>query len=165
MTVKTDEYYKILNVLCESPEEFKSMPDEKSMEYIEIVSPDSIKITEVKKLKPHISRVNMSKYEFAGVITKLALYLNTLSSIDDYIEEVQVNGFINNSQLAYKLLMNHKFDAILDRLGYEFVSFSELRINPLWCSLLEHYYARSNKSLEEQCYSQLYNEKFRAIFN
>ena len=109
-------------------------------------------IQHVGKLKPIKTRRFMSKFEFAGAITKLAQYLDTLSSLDQYVDAVEINGFINNSELAYKLLMNHVFDIIIDREGYEQVSFSELKINPAWCTSLENYFKRNYESLCKNCY-------------
>ena len=160
-----ENYNKILKLLCNNDEELKKMPNEEFLNNIEMVSPDSVVVTKIKQLKPVISRPNMSKYEFAGTITKLALYLETLPSLGDYIDEVQINGFINASELAYKLLRSNKFDAYLNRLGYEVVSYSALRINPLWFKLMDNYYARSHAALEAQCYSQIYDEKYKDIFN
>ena len=116
-------------------------------------------IGKIPKLKPVKTRKNMSKFEFAGVITKLANYLSTLDSLDKYVEEVSIPEFINNSELAYKLLLNGTFNAVIDRLGYEQVTFSELKINPLWIKTLDNYYERNREAL----YNNLYKPYDQAL--
>jgi hypothetical protein len=48
--------------------------------------------------------------------------------------------------------MNGKFDAIINRLSYEEVNFSQLKINPLWINLLDNYFKRNHDSLKVNCY-------------
>lgn len=112
-------------------------------------------IDKVIRLKPVKTRRNMSKFEFAGVITKLAFYLSTLDSLDMYVDDIVIPEFVNNAELAYHLLMNGKFNAIINRLGYEQVSFSELRINPIWKITLENYFNRNRRALYENCYKPI----------
>ena len=121
----------------------------------EIINNRQQSIDKIPKLKPVKTRKNISKYEFAAVITKLALYLNSIPSLEDYVDVVSYNGFINPSELAYNLLMKGVFDAIVNRLDYEDVSFSQLKINPQWCALLESYFKRNHEALKEFCYDQL----------
>ena len=114
-----------------------------------------IRIDKVGKSKPIKSRKNMSKYEFVGVITKLALYLDTLDSLDKYVDAVNIECFINNAELAYHLLNTGVFDAYINRLGYDGVSFSELRINPMWKISLENYFKRSHEALENTLFKPM----------
>lgn len=112
----------------------------------------AVHVKKIAKKKPVKTRKNMSKYEFAATITKLANYLDTLDSLEQYVDEANINEFVNNSELAYHLLMEGKFDAIINRLSYEEVNFSQLKINPLWISLLDNYYKRNRESLKANCY-------------
>lgn len=120
--------------------------DEVAKPNITIVNNDSN--TEITKYKPILTRNTMSKYEFVHTITSAAKFLYSLSNIEKFCGKLEINELINPSELAFKLLMNHKLDAVIDRLGYEKVSFSELIINPIWVSTIENYFEQ--KHITEQ---------------
>lgn len=96
--------------------------------------------SEVEIYKPTLTRETISRFEFVRVMTQVAKYLNSLSDVNKYMSEPEVNTLINPAELAFRLVMSGKLNATLDRLGYEKVTFSELKINPIWISTIEHYY-------------------------
>lgn len=109
-------------------------------------------VKKIAKYKPIKTRKNMSKYELASTITKLANYLSTLDSLEQYVETTNINEFVNNAELAFHLLTEGKFDAVINRLGYEQVNFSQLSINPIWVETLENYFKRNREALRKYCY-------------
>jgi hypothetical protein len=98
--------------------------------------------------KPVITRKIMSIYEFVGVITKLADYLYHLDDLTGIIEDKEVYTYINHLELAWILLRDRKFDAILNRY-VEQVNFSELDINPHWIKLIEANFKSHSQSFED----------------
>ena len=105
---------------------------------------------EVEVYKPVITRETMSKYEFVRVITAVGKYLNSLPDISKYYKEVEVNSLINPLELAFNLVMEGKMNATLDRLGYEKVTFSELKINPLWIEIVKNYFEQRKKAEQKE---------------
>ena len=83
--------------------------------------------TEVEVYYPRMTRNTLSIFEYVGVITKLAKYLNSLTNLDKYLSDIEVNQIINPAELAFNLLNDGKFDAVIDR-GYELVTFSTLKV-------------------------------------
>lgn len=145
------ELLKVIDETEELNDEIKDKVDK-----LNIKVQDLKLIKDIPKLKPKLTRSNMSKYEFAATITKLSLYLNTLPSLEHYFNNtMSYNGYINPTEVAYTLLMNGNFDAIIDRLGYEKVSFSQLKINKQWCILLENYFKRNHEALVNLCYKPI----------
>ena len=49
-----------------------------------------------------------------------------------------MRNIIDTNKIAYELLKNGIFDAVIDR-GYEKVLFSNLKINPLYNSMIEDF--------------------------
>lgn len=92
----------------------------------------------VEKFKPKLTRDICSVFEFVRVVTDLANHLYTLPSIEKYIDGIEVKNIIEPCDLAYKLLRNGRFNAILDR-GTEKVTFSELHVDPFTYELVESY--------------------------
>ena len=92
----------------------------------------------VEKFKPKLTRDICSVFEFVRVVTDLANHLYTLPSIEKYIDGIEIKNIIEPCDLAYKLLRNGRFNAILDR-GTEKVTFSELHIDPFTYELVESY--------------------------
>lgn len=88
--------------------------------------------------KPHITRDSISLYEFARVITDLANHLYELPNIEKYIDEIEVRNIIDPCTIAYRLLMEGKYNCLIDR-GYEKVSFSNLKKNKNVLTLIESY--------------------------
>lgn len=105
---------------------------------------------EVEVYKPVITRETMSKYEFVRVITAVGKYLNSLPDISKYYKEIEVNSLINPLELAFNLVMEGKMNATLDRLGYEKVTFSELKINPLWIEIVKNYFEQRKKAEQKE---------------
>ena len=92
----------------------------------------------VEKFKPKLTRDICSVFEFVRVITDLANHLYTLPSIEKYIDGIEIKNIIEPCDLAYRLLRNGRFNAILDR-GTEKVTFSELHVDPFTYELVESY--------------------------
>lgn len=106
----------------------------------------------VETFKPKITRPTMSKFEFVRTITAAAKYIYSLTSIDKYVDDIEIKSIINPSELAFKLLMSGKINATIDRLGYEKVTFSELKINQIWIRTIETYFTNRAKSEVEEIY-------------
>lgn len=87
----------------------------------------------IEKYYPKLTGNTISRFEFCHVITQLAKYLESLADLSKYLDlkekENEEISFINPAEQAFNLLMNHKFDAILQRRN-EKVSFSVLEIDP-----------------------------------
>ena len=92
----------------------------------------------IEKFKPKLTRDICSVFEFVRVVTDLANHLYTLPSIEKYIDGIEIKNIIEPCDLAYKLLRNGRFNAILDR-GTEKVTFSELHVDPFTYELVESY--------------------------
>lgn len=103
----------------------------------------------VEVYKPVITRRTMSMFEFVRVITALAKHLYSTHDISQYVEmakdKIEINSIINPAELAFKLITEGKVNATLDRLGYEKVTFSELKINPLWINMLQSYFDKRHE--------------------
>lgn len=104
---------------------------------------------ELEDYEPHITRETLSIYEYVAVITKLAKYIFSLMDIDKYIKEVELNQVVNPSELAFNLLNDGKFDAIIDR-GYEKVTFSKLKIREQWKETIRNYFKFQHQVIEEE---------------
>ena len=92
----------------------------------------------VEVFKPKLTRNICSIYEFSRIVTDLANYLFTLPSIEKYIDGIEIQNIVEPCDLAYKLLRNGRFNAIMDR-GTEKVTFSELKVDPCIYELVESY--------------------------
>ena len=114
--------------------------------------------THMEIYKPVITRPIMSKFEYVGAITSLALYLRGLKSIAKYIEIVDCNSLINPSELAFHLLDQGKMNILIIRNRNEKVSFSELHINQLWREEIIEYFKNKNASMENEFYKVLSSE-------
>lgn len=100
---------------------------------------------QVEVYKPQLTRETMSKFEFVRTITAVAKYLYTLPDLSKYCKDVEINSLINPAELAFELIMNGKINATLNRLGYEKVTFSELKVNPIWVNMIRNYYKRRHE--------------------
>ena len=103
----------------------------------------------IETYSPNITRETLSLYEYVSVITKLAKYLNTLTNLDKYVDDVEVNQIINPAELAFNLLNDNKFDAIIDR-GYEKVTFSKLKIKQQWKDTISNYFESQHDAIENE---------------
>lgn len=92
---------------------------------------------EIEKYYPKYSSPMISRFEFCHVITQLAKYIESLSDLSKYVDtDSDLLSLINPAEQAFRLLMNHKFDAILERRN-EKVSFSVLDIDPQDIDIIE----------------------------
>lgn len=108
----------------------------------------------VEKYEPKITRPTMSIFEYAETHTKLAEYLASLKSIKNFVDDVEIHGNVNPTELAFHLLKEGKWDATLDR-GYELVSYSKLKINPQWEQMIENYFNAQHKTQKEELFEPL----------
>ncbi len=97
---------------------------------------------------PVITRSTISIYEYTRVLTDLSVYLYESPDLNKYIDEIEVDNIIDTNKLAYKLLKEGVFDAILDR-GYEKVTFSRLKIDPRYDTLIEAYLEQQDRNRTE----------------
>ena len=117
-------------------------------EKINVIIPDSDTVFEIKK--PILTRPTMSKYEFAHAITEFGKYLETLPDVEKYCGKLEFNMIMSGPELAFELLINKKINILIDRLGYEKVSFSELIINPIWISTIKNYFKQRHETEAEE---------------
>ena len=92
----------------------------------------------IKDYKPLVTSKYISIYEYAKLLTDLSLFLFNQKSLSKYIDNIEVRNIIDTNKIAYELLKNGIFDAVIDR-GYEKVLFSNLNINPLYNSMIEDF--------------------------
>ena len=137
----------------------KDVPGTSTIASYEVV--DYTKDSSFPIYKPRISRKTMSKFEFDGAITTLAEYIDNIPSIRDYIDgdindSININSLINPAEFTYRLVMNHKLDCIIVRYnGLEKVSFSELKINPIWIRQIDEHFATKNASMKKELYDAI----------
>lgn len=103
----------------------------------------------MKEYFPIMTRDTLSIFEYVGVITKLAKYLSSLKSLDKYISEVEVNQIINPAELAFNLINDGKYDAILDR-GYERVTFSKMKVKQQWKDMITNYFKEQHEVVQHE---------------
>ena len=118
------------------------------------VNKNSSQPADVEIYYPKMTRETLSIYEYVGVITKLAKYLNSLTNLDKYLPDIEVNQIINPSELAFNLLNDGKFDAIIDR-GYERVTFSVLKVKKQWKDTISNYFKNQHDTIENEILSPL----------
>ena len=134
-------------------EEIKDSPSTSSTaSKVEIVGEKSV----METYYPKITRDTLSVFEYVGVITKLAKYLSNIPDIEKYVSDVEVNQLINPAELAFNLLNEGKFDAVLDR-GYEKVSFSKLKVKPQWKDMITNYFKTHHDSITNEVLKMLDN--------
>lgn len=111
---------------------------------------------EMKVYEPKLTRDIMSKYEFVGALTTLAIYLKNKKSLEQYTDVSDIFRITNTAELAFRILQNKKMDITIKRNhGSELVSFSKLRYNPQWVDDLEEYFTKWNASVNEELYKPL----------
>ena len=110
---------------------------------------DTQEKTTIEVYHPKITRETLSIYEYVGVITKLAKYLNNMTDLDKYLTSIEVNQIINPAELAFNLLNDGKFDAIIDR-GYELVTFSTLKVRKQWKDTISNYFKSQHDTIERE---------------
>lgn len=115
---------------------------------------NSLQSANVEVYYPKMTRETLSIYEYVGVITKLAKYLNSLTNLDKYLPDIEVNQIINPSELAFNLLNDGKFDAVIDR-GYELVTFSVLKIKKQWKDTISNYFKNQHDTIEKEILAPL----------
>ena len=100
----------------------------------------------IAKRRPVITSQYISIYEYARVLTDLSLLLYSKQSLSKYLGTVEVNTIIDTNRLAYNLLKRGVFDAVIDR-GYETVTFSCLKVNPVYDSMIEDFLSEQDRSM------------------
>lgn len=124
----------------------EDIDDESALPVTEVTKVYDSSDETVEVYKPKITRPTMSKFEFVRVCTAAAKYLYALPDLSAYIKTPEVNDLINPAELAFLLVTSGKLNATLDRLGYERVTMSELRINPIWIDIVRNYFNQRHES-------------------
>lgn len=103
----------------------------------------------VEEYTPQITRDTISLFEFVRIVTSVAKYLYSLHDLSNYIED-DLNMIVNPCELALELLLKGKIDATIDRLGYEKVTFSKLKLNDKHINVLRKYFKEQNENIKEE---------------
>ena len=72
-----------------------------------------------------------------------------MTDLDKYLTSIEVNQIINPAELAFNLLNDGKFDAIIDR-GYELVTFSTLKVRKQWKDTISNYFKSQHDTIERE---------------
>lgn len=115
-----------------------NVPEQETCSFIGGDLHDGMHDDSIKKYKPIITSKYISIYEYARILTDLSKFLFNQKSLSKYIDNIEVKNIIDTNKIAYELLKNGTFDAIIDR-GYEKVNYSELIVNPLWEKMVESF--------------------------
>lgn len=102
----------------------------------------------IEEYSPKITSKFISIYEYAKLLCDLSTYLYNKKSLSKYINTLEVKNMIDTNKLAYELLKNHTFDAVIDR-GYEKVTFSKLKINPIYNHMIENFLKEQNENINK----------------
>lgn len=108
----------------------------------------------VEVYDPVLTRPTLSIYEYSEVHTMLAEYLEDQKSIKNFTNDVEIRANVNPAELAFRLLLEGKWDATLNR-GYEIVTYSRLKYNPQWEHTMEHYFNDQHKIQAEELFKPL----------
>ena len=108
----------------------------------------------VEEYEPKLTRPTISIYEYARVHTMLADNIESQKSIKNFIDDVEVKGLINPLEIAFYLLLEGKWNATIDR-GYEMVSYSKLKKNPQWESMIKHYFNEQHETQQNELFKPL----------
>lgn len=104
--------------------------------------------------KPKLTRPILSLYEYVGVHTALAKFIDAQTSISQFVDDVEINGLVNPAELAFNLLREHKWDAVINR-GYERVTYSQLRYNKQWEDMIARYFDEQHATYIRELYEPL----------
>jgi len=110
--------------------------------------------TVVEEYEPKITRPTISIYEYAEIHTMLADFIEPHTSIKDFTDEVEIKGTVNPAELAFYLLKEGKWNAVINR-GYEKVSFSKLKINKQWSDTIENYFKEQHETHKRELFEPL----------
>ena len=102
----------------------------------------------IEEYSPIKTSKYISIYEYAKLLTDLSLFLYNSPSISKYVDEVEIKTMVDTNKLAYQLLKKGVFDAVIDR-GYEKVTFSKLKINPLYDDMIEKFLKEMDKNVND----------------
>jgi hypothetical protein len=119
-----------------------------------IVSKEDNSYSKMKDYKPILTTSTISIFEYVRVVTCLAEALFEMKSICKYVEDLEINYVINPCELAFKLLEENKFDAVIDR-KCEKVLYSNLKVNQKWKDLIIEYYENHHKAMDKELISVL----------
>ena len=121
----------------------------------EIIDKVADSSTHMEIYKPKFTRNIMSKFEYVGAITSLAIYLKGLKSISKYVEVIDCSTLVNPCELAFYLLEQGKMSVLFIRNRTEKVSYSELYINKAWREEVLKYFHSKNESINKELYKPL----------
>ena len=94
------------------------------------------------------TRPILSIYELSNVITSLAKSIYEDKSVESYLDEDNINDFLNPAHIAFELLSQGKYDAYINRYS-EIVKFSELYVDPIYTDLIENYFHKQKNITSE----------------
>jgi len=113
-------------------------------------------LNKIEKLKPFKTRNTISIFEYSRVLTALSRYLFDINDLSKYVKNENLSTIIHPCELAFNLLEEGVFDAILDR-GIEKVSYSSLLVNKYWKKLLTNSFDKHNQSLRDDFLAKINN--------
>ena len=122
---------------------------EKNITLIKQTNDTTVEVYEAK-----ITRPILSVYEYVDVHTKLAMFIDGHKSIKQFVDDVEINFTVNPAELAYHLLKEGKWDAVIDR-GYEKVTYSRLKANPQWGEMIERYFEQQRNVYTHDLFEKL----------
>ena len=108
----------------------------------------------VEEYEPKITRPTISIYEYAEIHTMLADFIESHNSIKEFTNDIEIKGNVNPAELAFYLLKEHKWNAIINR-GYELVSFSKLKYNKQWSDTIENYFKEQHEIQKQELFEPL----------
>jgi hypothetical protein len=103
---------------------------------------------------PVITREMLSKFEYTRVVTAVAKYIGSHTSIKDLTEAEQFNNIIFNVDMAVEMLDSKLTDATLNRKT-EIVTFSRCMMNPLWKETIKDYYISLSESIKKELFEAI----------
>jgi hypothetical protein len=110
---------------------------------------DYLPINKERKTRPQLTI-----YELSGIITSLAQNIFDAKSLKEFVkDDSEINGVVNPSDIAFHLLKNGEFDAIINRKS-ENIHFSQLYVNPMHYELLENYFLKQRKTVDRKINSK-----------
>ena len=117
---------------------------------------EAVTDAKIPKHQPVYTRPIMSLYEYVGALSTLAKFLSTQKSIAAFVDDIEVSALLNPAEMALHLIRNGKIDCnIVRNHGAEIVSFSALKVNPIFEKTMLDYYEEKNKSMKQEFYEPL----------
>ena len=110
--------------------------------------------TKVETYEPKLTRPTISVFEYAEIHTMLADYIESHKSVKNFVDDIEIKGNVNPAELAFHLLKEGKWDAVIDR-GYEVVSYSKLKINKQLEDTIANYFKEQHEVEKQELFEPL----------